>query len=84
MSENEKNNRAQELNDEALEQAAGGSLDELFEDYMADGYCPNGCTMYIKIGERCSKCGAVAIGDPAGVHWRTKEAKKRVRYYPKD
>jgi len=79
----EKDKLVQELNDEALEQAAGGSIDDLWED-IADGYCPNGCDMYIKIGERCSKCGAIAIGDPVGVHWRTKEAKEKVRYYPKD
>ena len=82
MSENEKK-MGMELSDEALEQATGGSFDDLFED-IADGYCPNGCDMYIKIGERCSKCGAIAIGDPVGVHWRTKEAKEKVRYYPKD
>ena len=82
MNENEKN-IGTELSDEALAQAAGGSFDDLFED-IADGYCPNGCRMYIKIGNKCPQCGAIAIGDPAGVHWRTKEAKEHVRYYPKN
>ena len=82
MSENEKMDM--ELNDEALEQAAGGSFDEMFEDHCCKGYCPNGCRMYAHIDEPCPECGAICIGDPKGIYWKTIEAKKRVRYYPKD
>ena len=66
VNENEKNIGV-ELSDEALVSAAGGSLDDLFED-TADGYCPNGYCMYIKVGNTCRTCGAIAIGDPAGIH----------------